>query len=62
MFLMHPSDQLISNYDSKLFTTSSYGILLDVLITPEVARADEGVRNLSPADRQCFFENEGNLK
>ena len=61
-FLIHPSDQLMNHANVKMFTTLRYGLSIQVMITPEVLRADSSLKNLKDWNRKCLFENEGNLK
>jgi hypothetical protein len=42
-FLLHASDQLISNFDYKAFTKLKFGTSLEVLISPEIIESDSGI-------------------
>lgn len=61
-FRVHPIDQIINTDEKTVFTSLRYDLSVDVLITPEVVRADESLRNVKPENRRCFYEDEGNLK
>ncbi|KAL7013163.1 hypothetical protein ACKWTF_015225 [Chironomus riparius] len=61
-FMVHQSDDLPTFSPRKEFTSFDYGTTVDVRIRTKITKTDEMLRDLDPAERECYFEGEKSLK
>lgn len=61
-FTVHSPYELAGSYDHLDVCNFHFGADIEVLITPEIMRTDENLKNYSPDIRGCFYENEKKLK
>lgn len=61
-FAVHNVDEIPSEFESFELVEIKHGMVLDVLITPEVMETDEDLRSFSVDERQCYMEGERKLK
>jgi acid-sensing ion channel, other len=61
-FIVHSPFELPGSYDHNERIEFYYGIDLEVLITPEIIKTDEGLKSYKPKERGCYFEGEKKLK
>jgi acid-sensing ion channel, other len=61
-FIVHSPFELPGSYDQNERIDFYYGYNLEILITPEIIKTDEGLRSFEPKDRGCYFQGEKKLK
>jgi acid-sensing ion channel, other len=61
-FAVHKVDEIPVDFERFEVCEIRHGMVLDVLITPEVLETDEDLRSFSVDERQCYMEGERKLK
>lgn len=61
-FFLHSPYELPLNIPYEKFTRLFYGTSMEILIKPEVIRADESLKEMDVRHRKCYFEDEYRLK
>jgi acid-sensing ion channel, other len=61
-FTVHMYDELPTDFDDIELCEIKHGMVLDVLISPEMIKTDDDLRSFPVSERQCYMEGERTLK
>lgn len=61
-FVVHPVDEVPTNFEDIELCEIRHGMVLDILMIPEVLMNDEDLRSFPINERQCLMEGERKLK
>lgn len=59
---MHPSDELPLTFEFSDYCQFNYGMLLDILITPEIIETELELKKFPVEVRRCLFEDEHKMQ